>query len=219
MLLMVSDKRRWKELVQSLFFGTFFAVFCFGFAFLSYRDTEEVQLLFFSSFGISIVLALVCTILNKEEGVLVWLTKLFSYFGTFLVGLVILNGLPFFRTLHTPLVPDVRLNVVKVETLASFEEYEQLPNYVFLILDVEVQSVWGAWGVEPSPTSFELIPKEKLYVEGRYWNFPGVCDYQAVVPINGTTTCKLAFQVPKSLNQGTLRFDDREYFDEVEINF
>ena len=128
---------------------------------------------------------------------------------------LLVSYVPALEKAHLPLVPDVRLSVVSAQTSQTFATSQASSGRAYLSVTVHVRSVWNAWGIKTSPYNFELIAGEVLDTD---WRFrPGECG--ATVPINGSVTCTLIFEVPDSLNAGTLRFDTFEYADEVVVNF
>ena len=122
-------------------------------------------------------------------------------------------------TANIPLVPDVRLSIVSAQTSPTFGTSEASSGRTYLTVTVKVRSVWNAWGMEVSTRHLEFIAEDTFDPVRGFRDIPGFCGAATPVPINGSVICNLIFEIPASLSSGTLRFDDFEYVDEVEVNF
>ncbi len=132
---------------------------------------------------------------------------------------LLVSYVPVLDKAHLPLVPDARLSVISARASPTFGTSQASSGRTYLTVTVQVRSVWNAWGMEASTRHLEFIAEETFDPVRGFRDIPGFCGAATPVPINDSVTCSLVFEIPTALSAGTLRFDDFEYVDEVEINF
>ena len=203
---MSHDKNR-RRIVETLLLSVLFALLSFGLTFLTFQDADLFQI---SSLAMSIglSLSLVHTLLSKDKKYSTQFANFLIYAASIAMLLSTMNLHPFLRTLRIPLVPDVRLELIHTEVLGDS-----------LLVEVRVKPVWGARDIEPYPREFELTVDGEPSPYRSHWDSAGVCNHQLVEVIEEALVCNLVFRIPKSFEEGVLRFDNHRYVDEVEVNF
>lgn len=203
---MLRDETRWR-VAGTLLLSALFALLSFGLTFLIFQDADLFQI---SSLAVSIglSLSLVHALLSKDKRYSTQFANFLIYAASIAMLLLTMNLHPFPRTLRIPLVPDVRLELIHAEVLGGS-----------LLVEVRVKPVWGARAVKPYPREFELTVDGEPSPYRSHWDSAGVCNHQLVEVVEEALVCNLVFRIPKSFEEGVLRFDNHRYFDEVKVNF
>ena len=122
------------------------------------------------------------------------------------------------REVNLPLLPDVEVSVVSTATLNKLGGREPPPGHVYLLVTARVESTWAARGTEMNPSYFSLVAHDRVYDTATItYGLNDHCDFDQVVPVNGTVSCPIVFEVPTSVRSGTLQFDAVYYFDSTRV--
>ncbi|HEX7021304.1 MAG TPA: hypothetical protein VF171_00505 [Trueperaceae bacterium] len=114
-----------------------------------------------------------------------------------------------------PLLADVRLGAPFAATTDVVGTNTARAGYSYLVVRATVESRNFARGVRAA-SGYSLRADGRTYEPARAsWEFEGHCGSPGIVPLGGSVSCPLVFEIPDSVHTAVLRFRDVDVGDRV----
>ena len=125
-------------------------------------------------------------------------------------------NVPGLRSAKLPF-PDVRLSASATQ-VPTVNDYEPAAGHTFILIEATVRGVYGYRGGAVDDYQFDLKAQGKRYSDTYVGRLPDLCD-DTPLPVGGSATCKLVFELPDTLQEAELIYNSLAGYDRTSVKF